>query len=179
MALDFLKDATNVIVVGPNGVGKSTLARNIAHHAASGSCSAISPRSTATPPCADACVTTPRSTGHRRVRLSLLLQPPCRSAVRTRQSPLRAQEHAQHYQSTVRRMARGAPQRRPRPLPRGPPRLQRRDPGHRGRSVPPQGSTGTSRAARPETQASQVMTKSTTRLPFTVTVQIPTYWTTE
>ena len=27
MALDFLKDATNAILVGPNGVGKSTLAR--------------------------------------------------------------------------------------------------------------------------------------------------------
>jgi ABC-type cobalamin/Fe3+-siderophores transport system ATPase subunit len=32
MALDFLKDATNVVLVGPNGVGKSTLARNIAYH---------------------------------------------------------------------------------------------------------------------------------------------------
>jgi DNA replication protein DnaC len=33
MTLDFLKDATNALLVGPNGVGKSTLARNIAHHA--------------------------------------------------------------------------------------------------------------------------------------------------
>ena len=33
MALDFLKDATNVVLVGPNGVGKSTLAQNIAHQA--------------------------------------------------------------------------------------------------------------------------------------------------
>jgi DNA replication protein DnaC len=33
MTLDFLKDATNAILVGPNGVGKSTLARNIAHQA--------------------------------------------------------------------------------------------------------------------------------------------------
>src|SRR5271165_6451294 len=33
MALDFLNDATNAILVGPNGVGKSTLARNIAHQA--------------------------------------------------------------------------------------------------------------------------------------------------
>ena len=31
MALDFLADATNVVLVGPNGVGKSTIAQNIAH----------------------------------------------------------------------------------------------------------------------------------------------------
>jgi len=33
MTLDFLDDATNVILVGPNGVGKSTLAQNIAYQA--------------------------------------------------------------------------------------------------------------------------------------------------
>lgn len=33
MALDFLNDTANVVLVGPNGVGKSTIARNIAHQA--------------------------------------------------------------------------------------------------------------------------------------------------
>ena len=33
MTLDFLKDAANAVFVGPNGVGKSTLAQNIAHQA--------------------------------------------------------------------------------------------------------------------------------------------------
>jgi len=33
MSLEFLNDATNAILVGPNGTGKSTLAQNIAHQA--------------------------------------------------------------------------------------------------------------------------------------------------
>lgn len=33
MTLDFLKDATNVVIIGANGVGKTTIARNLAHQA--------------------------------------------------------------------------------------------------------------------------------------------------
>lgn len=33
MRLEFLKEAGNAVLIGPNGVGKSTLARNIAHQA--------------------------------------------------------------------------------------------------------------------------------------------------
>ena len=33
MTIEFLADATNVVLVGPNGVGKSTVAQNIAHQA--------------------------------------------------------------------------------------------------------------------------------------------------
>jgi len=33
MGLDFLHDATNAVLVGPNGIGKSTIARNIANQA--------------------------------------------------------------------------------------------------------------------------------------------------
>lgn len=33
MTLDFIKEATNIILVGPNGVGKSMIAQNVAHHA--------------------------------------------------------------------------------------------------------------------------------------------------
>lgn len=33
MSLDFLQETANVVMVGPNGVGKSTLAKNLAHQA--------------------------------------------------------------------------------------------------------------------------------------------------
>lgn len=33
MTLSFIREAANVILVGPNGVGKSVIAQNIAHHA--------------------------------------------------------------------------------------------------------------------------------------------------
>ncbi len=33
MTLEFLKEATNVVLIGPNGVGKTMIARNIAHQA--------------------------------------------------------------------------------------------------------------------------------------------------
>jgi DNA replication protein DnaC len=33
MSLDFLNDATNIVLVGPNGIGKTLVAKNIAHQA--------------------------------------------------------------------------------------------------------------------------------------------------
>ena len=33
MTLAFIKEAVNIVLVGPNGVGKSTIAQNIVHHA--------------------------------------------------------------------------------------------------------------------------------------------------
>jgi DNA replication protein DnaC len=33
MTLSFIQQATNIILVGPNGIGKSTIAQNLVHHA--------------------------------------------------------------------------------------------------------------------------------------------------
>ena len=93
MALDFLAEATNVVLVGPNGVGKSTPAQNIAHQALIhghtvlftsagqllGDLSALDSDSALRRP---APLCSPAAAGDRRGWLSLLLQPPCRSDVR-------------------------------------------------------------------------------------------------
>ena len=124
MALDFLKEAANVVLVGPNGVGKSTLAQNIAHQAliqghtvlfttagqllgelgALDSDSALRRRLRHYARAATA--------GDRRGRLPLVLQSPRRSDVRTGLPPLQTPQHTDHHQPPVRRVARGVPQRR-------------------------------------------------------------------
>jgi ATP-dependent protease Clp ATPase subunit len=66
MSLDFLKQASNVVLVGPNGVGKTMCACNIGYQAVlaghlprPGSCSASWLRWTATRLCAGSCASTP------------------------------------------------------------------------------------------------------------------------
>ena len=69
MTLDFLKDATNVVLVGQNGTGKTMLAQNIAHQALiparprcsppPASCSANWQPWTATPHCVVVCIIMP------------------------------------------------------------------------------------------------------------------------
>ena len=47
MTLGFIREAANLILVGPNGVGKSMIAQNIAHHAVlrgTAPCSSMPPR---------------------------------------------------------------------------------------------------------------------------------------
>ncbi|OXC77539.1 Mobile element protein [Caballeronia sordidicola] len=41
MSLEFIKDTANVVLIGPNGVGKSTLALNLAYQAIAGGHTAL------------------------------------------------------------------------------------------------------------------------------------------
>ena len=53
MALDFMQDAANIVLVGPHGIGKSMVAQNIASQAL------IAGHTVLFPPCAAAYGTTP------------------------------------------------------------------------------------------------------------------------
>ena len=111
MTLEFLNDAANVVLVGPNGVGKSMIAQNIAHQALTrGPHRAVHQRRpvarrslrtrqrfrSASPP---APLRPPAPAGDRRGRLPLLLQSPCRSDVRADLAAVSEQEHPGHHQS--------------------------------------------------------------------------------
>src|SRR3954462_5902804 len=129
-----------------------------------------------------------RGAAQRRARgllcLALHDQPPRRPDVRTGLAPLPDQEHADHHQPPVRRMARGLPQRRMCRLPDRPPHPQRRDRHRRRRLLPSQGGARTHRAARPPAQRCQAMTGPTKPPPAATTlwaaaVAIPTLWTPE
>ena len=93
MGLAFLQETANAILVGPNGVGKSTIARNIAHQAVLAGHTVLC---TSAAQMLDelaaadgdnalrhrlALYARPRLVAHRRDRLPLLLQPPRRSAL--------------------------------------------------------------------------------------------------
>ena len=140
MSLDFLKESANGILIGPSGIGKSMLARNIAHQAIVHGATVLF--ATAGQLLGELASLDSDSAlrrrlrhyaapaGHRRGRLPVLLQPPRRPAVRTRQPPLRAKQHPGHHQPALRRVARGLPQRGLRRPPRRPPRPQRRGRRH-------------------------------------------------
>ncbi|MFZ2452138.1 MAG: ATP-binding protein [Methylovulum miyakonense] len=94
MALKFVEEAANVVLVGPNGVGKSMLVKNVAHQALIrghtvrfatagellGDLAAASQRLGLAPALASLCGA--RRVGHRRNRIPVLFEPPCGFAVR-------------------------------------------------------------------------------------------------
>jgi DNA replication protein DnaC len=143
MALDFLNDATNVILVGPNGTGKSTLAQNIAQQALVRGHTVLF--TSAGQLLGDLCALDSDTALRRRLRHYarpqllvidevgyLLLKSACGPDVRTHQPPLSENQHSGHYQPPVRGVGRGLSQCRLCRLARRPPGPQRRDHRPRG-----------------------------------------------
>ena len=152
MALDFLDEAANVVLVGPNGVGKSTLAQNIAHQALIHGHTVLF--TSAGQLLGDLCALDSDSALRRRLRhyarpQLLVIDEVGYLSYSNRHADLMFELISRRYQNkstlittnrAVRRMARGVPQRRLRRLAGRPPRPQRRDHRHRRRILSPQGS---------------------------------------
>ena len=160
LSLDFLNEAANVVLVGPNGVGKSTIAANIAHRAVlEGHTVRFA---TAASMLGELAALDSDTLLQRKLRFyarqHLLVidevgylsysNPPRRPAVQHRLKPDPAELHHNHHQPSLLRVGRGLPQRHLRRRPGRPPRPQRRDHRHRRRFLPPQGGRRAPEAAQ-------------------------------
>lgn len=122
MTLSFMADASNVMLVGPNGVGKSMLACNLGHQALIQGHTVLF--ITAGQLLGELAALDSDSALRRRLKhyaapdlllidevgVLVVFQPARRFTVRADQSALRAQEHRHHHQSRVQGMARGVSQ---------------------------------------------------------------------
>jgi hypothetical protein len=197
MALDFLEDAANVVLVGPNGVGKSMIAQNIAHQTLTRGHTVLF--TTAGQLLGDLSALDSDSALRSRLRHYarphlLIIDEVGYLSYSNRHADLMFELISRRYQNKstlvthqphLLRVARRVPQCRLRGVADRPPRPQFRGHHHRRRSLSPQGSPGARRAAgaqaprcQPESQPSDTSRPMPAHL-RPLTVDIPRTWTPE
>ena len=166
LALDFIREGRNLVLIGTNGLGKTMIAKNIAHQAVLAGFSVLCTTAAELIEDLRSCgpetlrrrlgrYTRPHLLTHRRGRLPRLRLARRRPALQGRRPPLRAARrtrsaqplHPDHHEPRLRRLEHRLPQRhldRHPPRQAHPPRRRHRD---RGRELPrprePQGSRRT------------------------------------
>lgn len=135
MALDFLKDASNVVLVGPNGVGKTMCACNLAFQAVLAGHTALF----ITAGALLGELATLDSDSALRRRLAHYTAPDLLFELISRRYQ---RNSTRHHQPRLRRMGRGLPRRRLCRLARRPPHAPRRGPAHRGPLLQTEGGRG-------------------------------------